>query len=525
MQAAPSIAHPKFTKNEALPAGETGLQRRQEEIRIREQELQRWQAHVNEALSKRKEHLQHWEAKVNEALQRRRARTDEAMRRREEELDRRQAAISLREAELHHRQEAARRREREILRVCKQVLAASPDWQEGWICAAQLQERLGLPIEAFHSYKQAFRRGDQSVAAAHALFTTLLDQQRYRAAERLLPMLEPHRERSRSLALQIGRLNVALGRPEPALALFGNDGSLFREIALSQQRSLGRPKLRPALRHVAIGGVSYIGSTIFGIVLGSIDGFANIGESHWLTYGFAESGDSSERMESTIRDGMCRLCGPACEVLSHEFREGLARDPSGWYDQIAAQLRTDFLVSSDKTLANYWRLDPTFAFDLVILYKPPESHLRSVKRATAQREARNKFVSGRAHEIGSVLQNWVGNYSGLMRTVRPRGRRVLLNWEEFVARPAEHFERLLKLLDLPGSAAVFDHIRPHHFIGGSGTAGVMETLQTGRFVARPSSAPLLSEDEMAAVVADRPSQSLFRRMENEYRRDFGDLVA
>jgi hypothetical protein len=265
-------------------------------------------------------------------------------------------------------------------------------------------------------------------------------------------------------------------------------------------------------------------------VLGSLEGFANIGESHLLIKR-REPGTGRARLADFAVDPpdswfQCRVCGKDCAVLTREFRERLAQNPAGWYEQVADHLETNFLVSSDKTLHFYRSLDPESGFDLVTLYKRPSSHIGSVKRVAIERGGPDEFSGPEVRQrIERELGNWVQNYSGLMRTIRPHGRRVLLNWERFVAQPVEHFERLLNILELPGSAEVFEHVKPHHFIGGSVTPGVGQTVKTGRFVTQPSSAPPLTAEETAFVSQEEASRSLFRLMETEYRRDFGDLSA
>ncbi|MGC2413749.1 MAG: hypothetical protein WA459_13770 [Stellaceae bacterium] len=109
-----------------------------------------------------------------------------------------------------------------------------------------------------------------------------------------------------------------------------------------------------AFRHITIGGVSFIGSTALGILLGSLDGCAHIGESRWLT----------ERVDSKLGHSVaidfsvdppeswghhCRVCGRRCPVLNPGFRARLAADPTRWYERIAHHIETDFLVSSDKS--------------------------------------------------------------------------------------------------------------------------------------------------------------------------------
>ena len=67
------------------------------------------------------------------------------------------------------------------------------------------------------------------------------------------------------------------------------------------------------MKHIALGGMSFCGSTVLSYVLGSLPGFCNIGESHWLT----DRTKTGERI-------FCARCGPTCKVL-HEGVHGLGR--------------------------------------------------------------------------------------------------------------------------------------------------------------------------------------------------------
>ncbi|HEU0157146.1 MAG TPA: hypothetical protein VFQ82_13820 [Stellaceae bacterium] len=284
-----------------------------------------------------------------------------------------------------------------------------------------------------------------------------------------------------------------------------------------------RENLGPALRHIAIGGVSFVGSTVLGVLLGSLDGFANIGESHWLTERqHPRSGQIiATDFAAAVPDYQyyCRVCKAACPVLTREFRAGLAADPAGWYNRIANHLETKVLVSSDKSLNQYRRLAPASNFDLIVLYRPPTSFIRSNKKAMVYRASQGFALPAGWLEIGPVLRHWVNNYNRL-REMQPSGSRIVMNWENFVAKPNEYFDRLLALLNLPGSSDVFEHIRPGHFIGGNNVGGL---LTSKRFRARPSVNPPLSDEEAEAILRDEPSQTVFQRLEAEHREYFNGL--
>jgi hypothetical protein len=272
--------------------------------------------------------------------------------------------------------------------------------------------------------------------------------------------------------------------------------------------------MQQGFRHVAIGGASFTGSTALGILLGSLDGAANIGESHWLVDGVPRIGNGSSVMLDFAVDppprgyfaGFCRVCGRDCPALNPEFRVGLAADPTGWYRRIAQQLQADILVSSDKAANSYRRLAPDLDFDLIVLYRNPADYIRSTKRKTL-------------FNLTNALKKWVNTYQ-VIDQLQPHGKRIFLNWDSFAARPVEHFEHLLEILELPGTSAIFNRLRLGHFIGGS---RVREVMRTKRFSPQPSAAPLLADEEVAAVQADKSSESLFQRLEDGYRGDFRNL--
>jgi tetratricopeptide (TPR) repeat protein len=423
---------------------------------------------------------------------------------------------------------------RDAQRLCDDALARFPDWAMGWYYAGRFWEELGDPLAAFRCYKTAIRKpeGTQGYAEYHA-FALLLQRRRYRVAAKLMPLVEPHRERFTGTPMKFAEIHVVNWQWQQALIELDRHESShppdswtnILRLAAEGERVNGPYVARQRVaRHIAIGGESYVGSTVLGTILGSVDGAAHVGESHWLTERQKPDGGVGPiDFDGEIRRGVhwCHKCGPRCEVLSRAFRDELARDPTDWYQQISRRLETDCLVSSDKSFYNYWRRDPRFEFDLIVLYKSPGSHFQSYLKAAEKKRALNIEVSEFAVDRDRLLGNWRYHYQNLLGVLRPRGKRIFVNWEGFAARPHEHFHRILEILGLPGSSRVFGNIKFGHFIGGN---DVEQIVRTGKFLARPSSPPALSEDDDRSVRAHRPSQEIFRLIENSYRRQFADLV-
>ena len=168
----------------------------------------------------------------------------------------------------------------------------------------------------------------------------------------------------------------------------------------------------------------------------------------------------------------------------------------------------------------YWTHDPLFRFDQIVLYKSPEQQIRSIVKQKTKLGASIDEVAS-SDFLGPALRSWSQNYMGLMKVVRPKGRRVFINWESLVADPDRHLRRLGELLDLPYQPGVLDHIHLGHFVGGNQGVDVKAISQTGRVTLRPSNAPALPEPMRQAVLADHEAGFVHRLLDNEYRRSYG----
>jgi hypothetical protein len=263
------------------------------------------------------------------------------------------------------------------------------------------------------------------------------------------------------------------------------------------------------------------------VILGSVPGFSFAGETHHLTevslrrIGAGSGKASIAEIEEIKRWPIaCRVHGRECDCFSIDFRRALAANPVGSYAQIARRLGVSGIVSSDKNAPLYWERDPLFRFDQVILYKPVEQQMRStVKQAV--RLGGDEAAATVLADADAILGRWSVNYLDHLRLLKPRGKRIVLNWDAFVGDPARHLKRLGELLDLPLDADILNHIRVDHSIGGNTGVDFRAVKQSGKLEIRPSSAPQLSDGLRDKVRAHKRAQYVNRLLDREYQRQFG----
>lgn len=245
------------------------------------------------------------------------------------------------------------------------------------------------------------------------------------------------------------------------------------------------------MRHIALGGMSFCGSTVLSYIVGSLPGVCNIGESHWLT----EIPKSGERI-------FCARCGPGCQVLNDKFRASLAEEPRDWYKKIADRLRTDALVSSDKAPALLDRLDPERNYDLVVLYKPPELHARSYMRSMRR--------GGTEPKIGSYLTHWTNFYRRYLENFDIAGTKLFVDAEHFYRDPEQALKTLCGRLGLEFDPAALTYWRKgHHAVGGNFNP-------YSRLLSDPETLPVvpleihpIEEELLTQIAAHEPSQAVY----------------
>ncbi len=253
-------------------------------------------------------------------------------------------------------------------------------------------------------------------------------------------------------------------------------------------------------RHVAICGVSYCGSTVLGRLLDGLDGVHDIGESHWLIEQRAVVNGSrlidffAPKPSPTMPH--CRQCGEACNVLSWTFRLGLQVDRRRWYDRIAQQVGTEFLVSSDKNLRKYCDLDPGLLFDAIVLFKSPIDAWHSFrKRLATDKPDEEEAV------LNSFIAKWTRQYGDMLR-LQPKGQKLFLHFDRLVNTPEETLARLVEALGLPEKrAGAGDLPEGKHAIGGNDDF-FRRHVSTGRSVVHKTDKPAMPDEHRRRIADD-----------------------
>jgi hypothetical protein len=248
------------------------------------------------------------------------------------------------------------------------------------------------------------------------------------------------------------------------------------------------------MRHIALGGMSFCGSTVMSYLLGSLPGAANIGESHWLV----DVTKAGERI-------FCAHCGPKCAVLTEEFRQSLKTDPNEWYARIAAQLETDLLVSSDKAPVLLDRLDPDRKYDLVVLYKPPGLHARSYARVMQK--------NGTPVDILRYLDQWSNFYERYLDKFEIDGLKTFVDVDRFFRTPEQQLKNLAAVLGIPFDAAALEYWRRvHHQVGGNFNPYTRLANDPRSLPIVPLTAHAVEDDLLAQIAFHARSQEVHQRL-------------
>ena len=383
--------------------------------------------------------------------------------------------------------EIAASRDPEARELLGRVLALRPKGFGALLRAARVHQRLGETEAARALWKRACERRDDSAetfaeCARHALAAGDLAEARA-CAER---------------ACALDRAGVPFGWGDAM-------GRLL--VHLDEPARIHRPS-----RHLTIGGVSYCGSTLLGYVLGGLPGVANVGESHWLVN--RRDGANTRAIDFAADPvelhSACNHCGVPCQLFDAGFRQGLADDPSHWFERIAERLECDVLISSDKNVPKLRALDPGLRFDLLILFKTPADSWRSTRR--------------KAHvstPLERHLSDWHDTYASLLHDLPATGRMACLHFDAFRHDPELVLERLCKLFELPFDAAATRlDPAPQHTFGGNPRAH--RTLESGtREIQReevPDELPATESERIAAFEASSP---VLAELRARHQQDFG----
>ncbi len=202
------------------------------------------------------------------------------------------------------------------------------------------------------------------------------------------------------------------------------------------------------LHIVEVLGMSYTGSTMLGLMLGSHSRIAMLGEVHSV---------------STVGCTVCR--DGECSVWSDAFRASLSGVP-GVHQRVANRIGVDYVVDTSKTPPPWssWfkdTYDPAAHYVVVFLNKAPERIAASFALHRKQ-----------GQEAVDVMETWVAfdeMCSAYMEQMQRRGAQVLLmRYEDLALFPDRELRRVLKPLRLayePGQEQFWNY--EHHQIGGN----------------------------------------------------------
>lgn len=222
------------------------------------------------------------------------------------------------------------------------------------------------------------------------------------------------------------------------------------------------------LHNVVICGVSYSGTTLLDRLLGSLPETKSIGESHWLTKARTAQGYAPIDFGSAtpIQLVHCSVCGPDCEVLDFAFRRRLAANHTSWYYKIADRLGTATLISADKNAPKIAEHDPLMRFDGIVMYKSLRQAWLSELTKRKKGESENYYLD----ECRKYVDVWTQSYKSFLEDLSPRGKVIVVSFEDFARRPQAVLERVAKSLALEFDERVLTSIQPGHAIGGNALA-------------------------------------------------------
>lgn len=315
------------------------------------------------------------------------------------------------------------------------------------------------------------------------------------------------------LALRDGDREAALRLARSGARLAEDEGRPFgpghRLASIRAELERGEPPSPP--RHVAVCGVTHCGSTIMSLLLGSLPGAGNVGESHRLVT--QRRGPRTDWIDFAASDPgrvfWCRRCGESCSLLTWDLRRSLAGDPSGWYGKIARAMGVGLLISSDKGQRKLACLDPLLRFDALVLFRDPAAVYAS--------QLRNPH--GR-HDVERFLDSYESGYLRLLNDLPARGRNLVLDFDRFRAAPGPHLVQLGNALELPLTADLPDRIRSdQHWMGGSQRANRTARGEIKGIVAQdPIELPQAVRGRIAEFTA---RSSLLRELRGRHRETFG----
>ena len=261
------------------------------------------------------------------------------------------------------------------------------------------------------------------------------------------------------------------------------------------------------IRHVAICGVSFCGSTLLDRVLGGLPGAQSIGESHWLVKyhdGSAYVPFDLTQDEPT-RMPRCTACGRDCEYLTYEFRVDLAASFTRWYQKIAARVGTKLLFSADKNPPKLIDNDPLLRMSALVLFKSPAQAWASQLAKIQEGNAAAFFDEA----LEKYIQTWTRTYRVFLDHFKPCGDIVFLYFDGFAENPELNFGAACRALGLPEQVSVLKRMRTSHSIGGNSNA--MKRLREADYAVSvtPLPAPSIPTRHRERIAAAEEMQTTF----------------
>lgn len=208
-------------------------------------------------------------------------------------------------------------------------------------------------------------------------------------------------------------------------------------------------------QHIFIAGISYCGSTLFSLCMGSLPGCVAVDESNWLVP-HPGSALPGFRFSDSDYKPVCRHCDGECRFFSKRFREELQEDPSNWAVRIGERFSGLSVVTAEKESHYLDSIYSDSAYDMVVLFKHPLSQWRSFEKRPWRNDSEE-----------SVVARWCNEYASHLGR-ETRGKKVFVEFDRFLSNPERVIKRLARSLNLEYSPDFLEYWkRDHHYVGGN----------------------------------------------------------
>ncbi len=314
-------------------------------------------------------------------------------------------------------------------------------------------------------------------------------------------------------------LELDASHPEPARQL----------PALRVQRIHSEaPEPDWSLQHIAIAGTSYCGSTVLAYQLGQLPGVKNIGETGWLTQCRTDNGTAAIDFDQPLTGNtpVCHHCGEHCPVITTAFRRALQQNPANWYYQIAQQLNTHTLISSDKTPIKYREFDPQLRFDLLVLFKSPlQSWYSNYRKVLNNTEGMHP-----QSDIKDWARKWVDVYAAYLHDFQNIGVQQFVFFDAICDNPTSIADLAAALgLSPLATASDVNHTRPNsaavtadaqHYFGGNRLLTQAVKSDPAAACIKPLKPVLLPQKDIDYIDQNDDVQAVFEALKERFYRQF-----